>query len=145
VRLRSGDLHPAMESHLSKYKKTVPALALINQLTDNDAGPVDELSLMRAIQFSEYLETHARRAYAAGSEAEAASAKAILARIRKGDLADGFSARDISQKDWSNLTDRNQVNAGLGLLEESAYVAAETVKTPGRPKTTYRINPRAMR
>ena len=122
VRLRSGDLHPAIESHLSKYRKLVPALALINQLADNEAGPVDAQSLKRAIEFSKYLERHAQRAYAAGSEAEAAAAKAILKHIRKRDLIDGFSARDISQKGWSNLTDRNQVHAGLGLLEECAYV-----------------------
>jgi putative DNA primase/helicase len=32
-RLR-GDLHPALESHLAKYRKLVPALALICHLVD---------------------------------------------------------------------------------------------------------------
>jgi hypothetical protein len=142
-RLRSGDLHPAMESHLSKYRKLVPALALINHLTDNGVGPVTEEAALRAISFSQYLESHARRAYAAGSEAEAAAAKAILGHIRKGDLVDGFTARDIHQRDWSTLTDRDQVQAGLGLLAECDWLAADLVKTAGRAKTVYRINPGA--
>jgi Protein of unknown function (DUF3987) len=143
VRLRSGDLHPAMESHLSKYRKLVPALALTNHLTDGGTGPVDEMSTLRAIRFSNYLETHASRAYAAGSEAEVAAAKAILNRIRKGDLGNGFTARDIRQRDWANLTDREQIQAGLGLLADHDWIAGDRINTGGRPKTTYRINPRA--
>jgi hypothetical protein len=141
-RLRSGELHPALESHLSKYRKLVPGLALINHLTDNGSGLVDEMATLRAISFAEYLETHAQRAYAAGSEAEAGAAAAILRRIRKSDLTDGFSARDIRQRDWSNLTDKNQIQAGLALLVDCDWIAAEHVDTGGRPKTVYRINPR---
>jgi hypothetical protein len=143
-RLRSAGLHPAMESHLAKYRKLVPALALINHLTDSGIGPVNDEAVLRAIAFSEYLETHARRAYAAGSEAEAVAAKAILNRIRKGNLSDGFSARDICQRDWSNLTDRDQIQAGLDLLADYDWIAADRIDTGGRPKTVYRINPRAM-
>jgi hypothetical protein len=54
----------------------------------------------------------------AGIEVETASAKAILFCIRKGDLADPFSARDIYRPQWSNLTDRDQIQAGLNLLVE---------------------------
>jgi Protein of unknown function (DUF3987)/Primase C terminal 2 (PriCT-2)/Bifunctional DNA primase/polymerase, N-terminal len=142
-RLRFGELHAAMESHLSKYRKLVPALALINHLADGGVGPVDELAALRAVSFSEYLESHARRAYAAGSEAEAAAAKAILNRIRAGDLSSGFTARDIRQRDWSNLTDKDQIQAGLGLLVDCDWIAADRIDTGGRPKTSYRINPRA--
>jgi hypothetical protein len=144
LRLRSEELHPAMEGHLSKYRKLVPALALINHLTDNDAGSVDELSLLRAIEFSKYLETHALRAYAAGSEAEVAAAKAILNRIRKGDLVSGFTARDIRQRDWAKLTDRDQIQAGLGLLTDYNWIAGARIDTGGRPKTTYWVNPRVV-
>ena len=58
---------------------------------------------MRAVAFSRYLETHARRIYAAGSQNEVAAAKAILARVKRGDLTDGFTARDVHQRGWSNL------------------------------------------
>jgi hypothetical protein len=143
LRLRSGELHPAMESHLSKYRKLVPALALINHLTDGGRDRIDVMSTQRAIKFSYYLETHALRAYAAGSEAEVAAAKAILHRIRKGDLGNGFTARDIRQRDWANLTDSEQIQAGLGLLADHDWIAGDRINTGGRPKITYRINPRA--
>ncbi|MBM3563451.1 MAG: DUF3987 domain-containing protein [Alphaproteobacteria bacterium] len=143
-RLRGGDMSPAQESHLAKYRKLVPALALINHLADGGKGPVMEAATLRALAFAEYLETHARRAYAAGSEAETAAARAILRRIRKGDLADGFTARDVHQKDWANLTDRAQVKAGLELLADLDWLAPQTQATGGRPRTCYTINPRAM-
>jgi putative DNA primase/helicase len=143
-RLRGGDLSPALESHLSKYRKLVPALALINHLADGGVGSVSEAATLRALALAEYLEAHARRAYAAGSEAEAATAKAILARVRKGELADGFTLRDVHQKGWANLTDRDQVKGGLDLLVDLDWLAAKIEHTGGRPRTVYTINPGAL-
>jgi hypothetical protein len=37
-KLRAGDLTPALESHVSKYRTLVPALALINHLADGGRG-----------------------------------------------------------------------------------------------------------
>lgn len=82
-RLRRGDVAPALESHLAKYRKLVPALALVNHLADSRAGPIDQKALVRGLAFAEYLETHARRAYGAGMMNEAATAKLILSRIRR--------------------------------------------------------------
>ncbi len=48
-RLRAGDLHPAVESHLGKYRKLVPALALVNHLIDDAGKEVGLESLDRAI------------------------------------------------------------------------------------------------
>ena len=143
-RLRSADLSPALESHLSKYRKLVPALALVNHLADHGVGAVSEAATLRALAFAEYLELHARRAYAAGSEAESAAAKVILARLRKGEIADGFTLRDIHQKGWSNLSDRDQVKAGLDLLTDLDWLAAKTEQTGGRPRVSYTINPGAL-
>jgi putative DNA primase/helicase len=70
------------------------------------------------LEFAAYLETHARRAYGAASDAQAASAKAILSRIRRNELSDGFTARDIYRCAWSNSSDREQVQAGLDLLAD---------------------------
>jgi putative DNA primase/helicase len=91
LRLRSGELHPALESHLAKYRKLVPALALINHLADVGSGPVGKMSMLQALGLASYLETHAKRAYGAGPEAETAAAKAIIAHIRKANLTDDFA------------------------------------------------------
>jgi hypothetical protein len=140
-------LHPALESHLAKYRKLVPGLALINHLADGEEGMVGKQALARALGFAGYLETHARRAYGAGPEAETAAAKAVLSHIRKGDLKDGFSAREIQRRGWSHLTDRDQVQAGLNLLCDLDWLAAEDKRDAagGRPTIHYHINPKAVR
>ena len=40
TRIRAADMAPALESHLAKYRKLAPALALINHLADSGAGPI---------------------------------------------------------------------------------------------------------
>jgi putative DNA primase/helicase len=118
-RLRADELSPALEGHLAKYRKLVPALALINHFSDSqDGGPVSREAIIRALAFSAYLETHARRVYRSSSEGELAAARAILGHIKTGDLKDGFTAREVHQCDWAHLTEREQVGAGLELLVE---------------------------
>ena len=139
------ELSPGLKGHFSKYRKLVPALALINHLTDEcgGCGDIGRDAIERAIRFSGYLETHARRIYAAGSQSEAAAAKAILARIRRGDLTDGFTARDIHQRGWSNLANGEQVKAGLELLVDLGWLADKAIKRlgGGRPTVAYLVNP----
>jgi Protein of unknown function (DUF3987) len=142
-RLRGDEMPPALESHLAKYRKLVPAMALINHLADDAAGAIQERALLRALAFADYLETHARRAYGAGIEAETAAAKAIIKHIRRGDLKDGFTLRDAMRAHWANLTDYDQVKAGLDLLSDFDWIAPTTRQTGGRPLTTFAINPMA--
>jgi putative DNA primase/helicase len=142
-KLRSGTLHPALESHFSKYRKLVPALALINHLASGGTSEVSADAVRRAIAYAAYLETHAQRAYASGIAAETDIAKAILARIRKRDLQDGFSARDVYRSQWANLSNREQVQAGLDLLVDYGWLAEREHRAVrgGRLKINYVINP----
>jgi hypothetical protein len=146
-RLRSGEISPALEGHLAKYRKLVPSLALINHLADDGTGPVSHRALLKALAAAHYFESHARRVYGSASESELAAAKAILKHIRNGDLQDGFTARDVHQRCWAHLTEREAVGAGLNLLVDLDYLAISTPSTGvqgGRPKLTYRINPRSL-
>jgi Protein of unknown function (DUF3987) len=143
-RLRGDELSPALEGHLAKYRKLVPALALINHLADGKQGDVEQEALIRALAMAQYLETHARRIYGASDTIEILSAEAILAHIRQGDLNDGFTARDVQRHGWSKLTDHDHVQRGLDLLvdlDQLAADAAGNTRHGGRPKVTYRINP----
>src|SRR5262249_22899105 len=115
-RLRCGELHPALEAHLAKYRKLVPGLALISHLADGFTGPVRVAAMRRAIAWASYLETHAQRAYGSVTAASADTAKAILAKVRSGHLKSGFRSRDVWRPGWSRLTDREAVNAGLAML-----------------------------
>jgi Protein of unknown function (DUF3987) len=73
--LRSGELHPALESHFSKYRKLIPAYALVSSLADGIYGRVDAPPLKRTLAFYEYLKSHAYRVYGASLEAEASAGK----------------------------------------------------------------------
>ena len=81
--LRSGNLPPALESHFAKYRKLIPAMALLIHLAEGKTGPVGVLSVLTALAWGEYLETHARRAYASITMPDVATAKAILHRFKE--------------------------------------------------------------
>jgi hypothetical protein len=144
TRLRSGELHPAFESHLAKYRKLVPALALISAIADRCKRTVDAAALSGALAFADYLESHAMRVYGAGREAETSAAKEILRHIRKDDLSDGFTCRDVHHQGWSHLTQNDTVQSALDLLVNNDWLAEQQIKTAGRPKLTYLINPAAF-
>ena len=89
ARVRSGELPPAIESHISKYRGLVPRLALITHLIDVGSGQVGIEALLCALMWAEYLEAHALRLYGAGVEPARAVARSIIAKIQcvKGTLA----------------------------------------------------------
>jgi hypothetical protein len=139
-RLR-GELHPALESHFAKYRKLIPSLALVIHLADGGSGPVSRQATLKALSWGEYLETHAQRAYGSVSQPEIAVAKAILGRIKKGDLPEAFSSREVWRPGWAKLSDRDQVVEALELLGDYGWLSQEEVKTGGRPKTVYHVHP----
>ena len=143
-RLRAGDLHPALESHLAKYRKLVPAMALICHLAEGGRRPVGIAAVERALAWARYLETHARRAYGAVTS-EAGTAKAILAKIKSGHLKSPFSSRDVWRPGWSKLVDPDAVRAGLRLLVDYDWLRARKVETAGRPGITTRSIPKPYR
>ena len=138
--LRSGDLHSALESHLAKYRKLIPGIALVCHLADGAAGPVADTAVSRAIAWGKYLETHARRVYGSVTAVAGDTARAILDKVWDGSLPPGFTARDIHQKNWSRLAHHDDVQAGLDLLVEYDWLVERTIKTSGRPKTTYTLS-----
>ena len=142
--LRGQDLAPALVAHLSKYRGLIPRLALICHLANNAYGPVSIEAARQALGWADYLRSHARRAYASTMIDNAEAARAIWRRVRKRDLPQPFTARDIRQKGWSGLTEQSRIEAGLEALTDAYRLRAEKVDTGGRPSTTYRANPKAM-
>jgi putative DNA primase/helicase len=143
-RLRSGDLSPALESHLAKYRKLVPGLALISHLVDVRTGCVGLPELERALAWAKYLETHARRAYGSVTAASAPTAEAIIARIRSGHLKSEFRSYDVWRPRWSKLDDSEVVRAGLRMLVDYDYLRVRKVQTAGRPAYIYVVNPKIL-
>lgn len=135
LRLHGESLHPAMASHLSKYRKAVPAIALVMHLLDGGTGPISIAATLRALAWSEYLESHAVKAYSSVTDGTVASARLILRKF--GELPCEFTARDVYRKGWVGLADRERVREALDLLEDHHYLVSFTPATGGRPKTIY--------
>ena len=140
TRLRSGDEHPAIVSHLSKFRKLIPALALINHLCDSTGGAVTEQSLIRAIAFSEYLESHAQRIYSCATRPDIDAAKTLLKRLASGRLTSPFKARDIYRASWAGLETPSKAQSAIDLLLEYHHLDEEEVTTGGRPTSYYHFN-----
>lgn len=144
VKLRNGEPE-AIEAHLSKYRSLVPSLALLCHLADQPhGGPVTLAAVLRAADWCEYLEAHARRLYAQGLGADCAAAHALAARIRRGDVKDGSTPRDIYRNGWASL-DKAATYRGLEALEDCGWLRLEEAppgKGGGRPSVVIRLNPK---
>lgn len=140
--VRGGHLHPALESHISKYRSLVPSLALLVHLADNRVGPVTAEAVQTAIGWCDHLRPHARRIYSFAIQPDVASALALGRHLLEGDLPDGFALRDVYRKGWSGLGSVDQSHNAARVLIEHNWLAELQTNTPGRPATTYHIHPR---
>ena len=100
IMLRRFDENPLVESHLAKYRKLVPALALLFHLADvldrpagsTGSAEVSRPSVEKAIQWSELLEGHARRVYGSlDVPPDVDAAQALFTKLSEGLLTDPFS------------------------------------------------------
>lgn len=156
--LQSADLHPAFVSHLAKYRKLIPALALIFNLVDRpESDEVGKEELLRSLAWGEYLRSHAGRIYRAATVPEVTGAKNLLSKIQTGKLSDRdgvlldrFTPREVANKSWTGLDSTKSVAKAADLLVEYGYLRGETVQSSdplnrGRPSYRYLVNPALLR
>ena len=142
-RIRGDGIHPALESHLAKFRSLVPSLALLCHLADTvGGGPVSRAAVLRALAWTEYLETHAQRIYSPALAPDMAAAIELDRRLL--DLSEPFTARDVSQRGW-RLLDREGTAAALAVLIEHGRIRGEASSGPGRPTTRYSIHPALLK
>ena len=155
--LRGDAMHPAMVSHLAKYRKLIPALALVFALIDTpDTGNlIGAAELLLALTWGEYLRSHANRLYAAAVSPETTDAATLLTKIRGGKLTDAdgvildrFTPRQIAVKGWAGLGTPDAVRKAAELLTDYGWlrqIAVPTGAAGGRPSDRYGINPAALK
>jgi hypothetical protein len=144
-RLRAGNLHPAVEAHLAKYRSLLPALALICHVADHDhTTPVGQLAVARAEAWLEYLESHAARIYDCLIRPDQSATRALGERIITGALNSPFSLRDVYRPNWSGLTTRDTAQEAVDVLVDLNWLRVEEIRPPGRgrPTTHYHVNPK---
>ena len=153
--IRSDSLHPALVSHLSKYRKLVPALALIFALVDtpDSASIIHENELMRALAWADYLRSHAERLYAAAVVPETAGAQTLLAKLKGGKLSDAhgsvllqFTPRQVAVKHWAGLGTPDAVRKAADLLADYGWLVKDVVSLPGRRDSEiYVLHPQLLK
>lgn len=152
-RIRSGNLSPHMEAHLTKYKKLLPALCIIFEhlqyaIEDKHPDNVTVETLQKAISWLDYFESHACRVYGSSSNTIPKAASDLINRVRKGDIKAPFTVREIYHgKHWSGLSNPEEVKEVLEFLEDRHYVIGQQIKTTngnsmtGRPTKKYWVHP----
>lgn len=143
-RLRSGDNLAIIESHLAKYRSLVPTLALLIHLVDGGTNPVDVISLRKAIAWSVYLESHARRVYSFAARGDLEAAKRLLARIRRKDLDNPFSLRDVYRRGWMGLNTKKLASEAATILVDFDWLREARIEAGirgGRPRKVYYVCP----
>jgi putative DNA primase/helicase len=151
-KVRSGEFHPALVSHLSKYRKLMPALALHFEMADEvtRGEQSDDVSLHHARQaagWCSYLESHARRVYSCIITPQVRAAIELANKIRHRKVgADGFfSCRDVYLNGWTGLDSPDAVKQAAEVLQDAHWIRDVTPQSGpqgGRPSNRYQINPR---
>ncbi|TDF80440.1 YfjI family protein [Pseudomonas sp. H9] len=136
-KIRSEELHPALQSHYLKMPKTIAGLALLFELIEGRRETVGAESTTRAIDWANYLMSHAQRLYGAAINAPLLGARLILERQQK--LPEPFTSREVRQKDWTGLGSQDAVNNALAVLAEHHFIVGYEVASEkgGRPSTRY--------
>lgn len=143
--LRRTVRHPALESHLSKYRKLVPAIALLHHLIEGQNGSIGVRSLNCALKWHGFLFSQAERCYAGISATSHAGARLLLNRIKSSEIQDGFTVRDVYRKGWSLLSIPKEATEATELLCELGWLRSvkDERKSPqeGKPATRYFVHP----
>jgi hypothetical protein len=87
------------------------------------------------------LETHVTRLYSSAQNPAMEGARALLERIRRGDVDDGDSTRSVYRKHWTKLSTPEEVNSACQVLEEFGWIRVESVKTGGRSTSKLYLHP----
>lgn len=146
-RIRNDDLQKPLVAHLAKYKKLVPALALVIHLAAWRTEAVTLAALQKALGWAGYLETHAGRVYGSRGVVEAEAGRVLLKKLKAGTagLPEEFTARLVRNKGWSGMSKPEEADAVCELLADCGWLltrdGGRTAKG-GRPTTLFRINPR---
>lgn len=132
LRLRKGELLPALESHLAKYRSLMPSIALIFYTVEalskgQSLTSVTQEAATQAVAWCAYLESHANRLYSSAKDPAMEAARALLDRIKKGNVQDGFALRDIYRKQWSQLNSSDLVHQGAKILIDFGWLKEESI------------------
>jgi len=145
-RIRNSHDEPIIIEHLTKYRKLMPALALIfhliNVANGRPSGQITIDCVERAAGWCDYLEQHARRIYEMALESSFDAARKLARKIQEGEITSTFDARDVYRKEWAMLDSKSTAEAACDILANCGWLKRSTIPEGGKTKTTYTVNPK---
>ena len=148
--------NPFMFEHLGKFDSLMPSLALIFHLLEQGRrktaetpdkgtyGGVSAASATLAIEWCNYLESHARRIYGMASTSDHEAAVSLATKIKTKKLPNPFTARQIQQKGWLGVDEGEAIREALIILAENNWILEVEKPYSGtgrRPAPEYFVNP----
>lgn len=140
--------NPLMCEHFGKFRSLMPSLALIFHCIDiadgKATGNVTAKAARLAVDWCQYLESHARRIYAMTESPEHEAAVRLAEKIKTKCLLSPFTTRLIQQKGWHGLKDKLEIESACNILIEENWLMMQRKPKPlmGRPPLPeYSINP----
>lgn len=147
-KLRNNSDDSIVTEHFAKYRKLMPALALIFHLIDVAAGKgsglIPEKSVKFAAAWCDYLESHARRIYESSLDLAYQAARKLARKIQSGELEQLFDTRKVYRKNWSLLRNREEVQAACEVLIDEGWIKSNELSEKGKTKPYYFINPKIV-
>jgi putative DNA primase/helicase len=158
VKVRDENQSPILMSHLAKYRKLMPALALILhaiEAAEKGFGTLGTVvpgvslaATQKGAAWCDYLEAHAKRCYQSVIDPGPAASVALAQKVRSSKLPNPFKARDVYRCHWADLRTRDDVESAAAVLEAAHWLCSEPIATDpqegGRPSTRYWINPKLL-
>jgi len=151
-KVRGDDLHPALVSHLSKYRSLMPSLACLFEIADGGSDSVSLEHARQAAAWCTYLESHARRIYSCVVTPQIRAAGELAAKLKTrkvGKEEDGalwFTCRDVYRKGWSGLDTPDSVKRAADVLIDARWIRVLPAEPgPGRVSDRYLVNPHLWR
>jgi len=135
--------NPALQAHLIKYRKLIPAMALVIHCCDQKIGPVGLEPVQKAFRWAEYLKSHAMKLYGA-TAGVAHSARLLAKKILNKKLETEFSIRQLRRHSWQGL-EKDAADAAVAMLIELGWLRETIEKTGGRPAEKFAINPKVFK
>jgi hypothetical protein len=143
---------------LSKYRKLMPALAMLFELADRAASGSEDFDpgsdggylcvslehTKQAAAWCDYLQTHARRIYSCVTTPQMRAAQLLAEKIKMHKVGASFSGRDVYLKGWTGLDNPELVRLAVEILQDAGWVRTlpgEPGPSGGRPSSRYQVNP----
>jgi hypothetical protein len=145
ARIRGTGMHPALVSHISKYRGLMPALAALFELADGGAESVSLQHARQAAAWCQYLESHAGRIYSCVASPQLRAARVLGQKIKdkKVGASGVFSVREAYLKGWTGLDTADAVKVAVAVLMDARWLrelpaepGPRLVKKPNRAENT---------